>query len=103
MNNNPSLSRVSSISSLWRSWSPLLEPLSTYDKSRRDYPWLTPQETEENPLVPRPLTRAVPMPTLMSEVPDRRGSSKESGRDVENQSDPELLHEDREEDPNLVS
>lgn len=105
MPKTPTLSRVNSRSSLWRTWSPMLDPLANYDKSRHHYPWLVGND-EHGPL-DTTLRRATPLPSLIeipdnTHRPDRGQDSCDSDRDLEN-SDPEPLLEITENDPNLVS
>ncbi|KAL6409002.1 hypothetical protein AUP68_07953 [Ilyonectria robusta] len=104
MPKTPTLSRVNSRSSLWRTWSPMLDPLANYDKSRHHYPWLVGND-EYGPL-DTTLRRATPLPSLI-EIPDnthqpgRGQDSCDSDRDLEN-TDPEPLLDITENDPNLV-
>ncbi|KAH6987234.1 major facilitator superfamily domain-containing protein [Ilyonectria destructans] len=105
MPKTPTLSRANSRSSLWRTWSPMLDPLANYDKSRHHYPWLVGND-EHGPL-DTTLRRATPLPSLIeipdnTHRPDRGQDSCDSARDLEN-SDPEPLLEITENDPNLVT
>lgn len=96
----PALSRATSRSSLWRSWSPMLDPLSNYDKSRHQYPWLI--GPDDDPLGSTPLQRATPLPSLIETPENRRDqNSSDSNRDLES-SDPDPLLGVTERDPNLV-
>ncbi|KAF7549924.1 hypothetical protein G7Z17_g6051 [Cylindrodendrum hubeiense] len=105
MAKTPTLSRAASRSSIWRTWSPMLDPLANYDKSRHHYPWLMGPE-DHDPLV-TPLRRATPLPSLI-EIPDsthrsgRGQDSCDSDRDLES-SDPDPLLGGTTEEPNLVT
>ncbi|KAH7121926.1 major facilitator superfamily domain-containing protein [Dactylonectria estremocensis] len=97
----PALSRANSRSSLWRSWSPMLDPLSNYDKSRHHYPWL--MGSDDDPLGDTALRRATPLPSLIEIPDDRRDQdSSDSNRDLES-SDPDPLLGVTDRDPNLVT
>ncbi|KAF4971970.1 hypothetical protein FZEAL_9708 [Fusarium zealandicum] len=105
MSNSHSLSRVGSRASLWRSWSPRLDVLTSYEKSRQDYPWLR-RETQDRDLpAATPLRRTKPMPSLI-EDPDTTAQSRQPDdveRGLDEQSGPESIPESLEEDHNLVT
>jgi hypothetical protein len=102
--NTPKLSRAGSHSSLWRSWSPMLEGLTNYEKSRQNYPWLE-HDTEDGLYDPATCRRSRPL-SLLAEVPDAASQSDQSIRctdNLEEQSAPGPLLEPQSRDPNLVS
>jgi hypothetical protein len=101
----PSLSRAASHSSLWRSWSPTLEGLTSYDKSRDDYPWLAHDDPEDR-AYDHTTSRCSRSLSLLAEVPDAVSQSGQSIKfvgDLEEQSAPGPLLEPQDEDPTLVS
>lgn len=103
--NSPKLSRAGSHSSLWRSWSPMLDGLTNYDKSRRNYPWLANDDMEEG-LYETQTSRHSRRLSLLAEVPDTVSQSDRSIKstdDLEEQSAPGPLLEPQDGDPNLVS
>lgn len=101
----PSLSRAGSRSSLWRSWSPALEGLTNYEKSRQDYPWLVHDVIDDRRCNssassrPRPLSSLIEAPDAMSQS----DQTADSVGDVEEQLVPEGIVESDDEDPDLVS
>jgi hypothetical protein len=100
----PSLSRAGSRSSLWRSWSPALEGLTNYEKSRQDYPWLVHDVIDDRRYNSSASSRPRPLSSLI-EVPDAMSQSDlsvESVGDVEEQLVPEYVVESEDEDPNIV-
>ncbi|RFN54305.1 hypothetical protein FIE12Z_1431 [Fusarium flagelliforme] len=102
--NTPKLSRAGSHSSLWRSWSPMLEGLTNYEKSRQNYPWLE-HDLEDGLHDPATCRRSRPL-SLLAEVPDAVSQSDQSIRctdDLEEQSAPGPLLEPQSRDPNLVT
>lgn len=101
----PSLSRVGSRSSIWRSWSPALEGLTDYEKSRQDYPWLAHDVIDDRRYNSSASSRPRPLSSLM-EVPDAMSQSDQSAEsvgDIEEQLVPEDVVESDDEDPDLVS
>ncbi|KAM0384991.1 hypothetical protein ACHAQC_011828 [Fusarium culmorum] len=103
--NSPKLSRVGSHSSLWRSWSPMLDGLTNYEKSRRNYPWLANDDMEEGLYKPQTCRNSRPL-SLLAEVPDTVSQSDrsiKSADDLEEQSAPGPLPEPEDGDPNLVT
>ncbi|KAJ4265948.1 hypothetical protein NW762_003921 [Fusarium torreyae] len=104
-NNTPTLSRAGSRTSLWRSWSPSLDVLSSYERSRQDFPWLSRGGEEDGVYEIIPPSRPRPMPSLI-EIPDAVSQSDQSIKsagDLEEQSVPEPLLQAHDEDPNLVT
>ncbi|XEV04776.1 hypothetical protein FSHL1_010063 [Fusarium sambucinum] len=102
---SPRLSRAGSYSSLWRSWSPMLEGSSSYDTSRQNYPWLANDGMEQGLYEPMTSGRSRPL-SLLAEVPDVVSQSDQSIKsidDLEQQSSPEPLPERHDENPNLVT
>ncbi|EXA31811.1 hypothetical protein FOVG_16953 [Fusarium oxysporum f. sp. pisi HDV247] len=103
-NNTPALSRAGSRSSLWRSWSPMLEDLVNYEKSRENYPWLIrdhDQDTSHDSNRsgrPRPLASLAEDPDVVSQSDQSRKSSE----DLERHPVPEPLLLPQDEDPNLL-
>ncbi|KAM0543850.1 hypothetical protein ACHAPJ_012087 [Fusarium lateritium] len=104
-NNTPTLSRAGSRTSLWRSWSPSLDVLNSYERSRQDYPWLSRGGEEDGVYDTILPSRPRPMPSLI-EIPDAVSQSDQSVKsagDLEEQSVPEPLLQAYEDDPNLVT
>ncbi|KXX74487.1 putative transporter mfs2 [Madurella mycetomatis] len=100
MNSSTPLARSSSLSSIWRSWSPF-DPLSNYERSLHNYPWLTIDEDEEHeplrtpefrgyspPPSPRQARRLQPLVDA-SERPRNEEASSRRQPDLEQGSDPE--------------
>ncbi|KAJ4128959.1 hypothetical protein NW768_007484 [Fusarium equiseti] len=103
--NTPKLSRAGSHSSLWRSWSPMLEGLTNYEKSRQNYPWLARDGMEDGLYDPATCRRSRPL-SLLAEDPDAASQSDQSVRctdDLEEQSAPGPLLDPQGRDPNLVT
>ncbi|EXL40211.1 hypothetical protein FOCG_17202 [Fusarium oxysporum f. sp. radicis-lycopersici 26381] len=103
--NTPALSRAGSRSSLWRSWSPMLEDLVNYEKSRENYPWLIRDHDQDTSYDlnrsgrPRPLASLAEDPDVVSQSDQSRKSSE----DMERHPVPEPLLLPQDEDPNLVT
>jgi hypothetical protein len=103
--NTPSLSRAGSRSSLWRSWSPMLEDLVNYEKSRENYPWLIRDHDQDTSYDSNRSSRPRPLASL-AEDPDavsQSDQSRKSSEDLERHPAPEPLLLPQDEDPNLVS
>ncbi|EGU84460.1 hypothetical protein FOXB_05015 [Fusarium oxysporum f. sp. conglutinans Fo5176] len=104
-NNTPALSRAGSRSSLWRSWSPMLEDLVNYEKSRENYPWLIRDHDQDTSYDsnrsgrPRPLASLAEDPDVVSQSDQSRKSSE----DLERHPVPEPLLLPQDEDPSLVT
>ncbi|KAG8353892.1 Efflux pump vrtL [Fusarium venenatum] len=102
---SPRLSRAGSYSSLWRSWSPMLEGSSSYDTSRQNYPWLANDGTGQG--LYESVTAGCSRPlSLLAEVPDvvsQSDRSIKSTDDLEQQSALGPLPGRHDEDPNLVT
>lgn len=101
---------MTSRSSIWRAWSPFNEPLTDYDRSCPDYPWLRPSvDGHESPDElasgrPRELAPLIPLP---SGVAPSNLRAKSLENDVEhNAQAPPLAEENvvanNDHDPNLV-
>lgn len=116
MNSSTTLTRSSSLSSTWRTWSPF-DPLSNYERSLHNYPWLTIDEDEEHEPLRTPEFRGYsPPPSLRrarhlqpladaSEGPRNEEASVTRQPDLEQGPDkvePEPLLDHREPGPNLV-
>lgn len=100
-----SLSRAGSRSSLWRSWSPALEGLTNYEKSRQDYPWLVHDVIDDRRYNSSTSGRLRPLSSLI-EAPDAMSLSDQTADsvgDIEEQLVPEDAVESDDEDPDLVS
>ncbi|EXL68252.1 hypothetical protein FOPG_15674 [Fusarium oxysporum f. sp. conglutinans race 2 54008] len=103
-NNTPALSRAGSRSSLWRSWSPMLEDLVNYEKSRENYPWLIRDHDQDTSYDsnrsgrPRPLASLAEDPDVVSQSDQSRKSSE----DLERHPVPEPLLLPQDEDPSLL-
>ncbi|KAI6760398.1 hypothetical protein HG530_009258 [Fusarium avenaceum] len=101
----PSLSRAGSRSSLWRSWSPALEGLTNYEKSRQDYPWLVHDVIDDRRYNSSASSRPRPLSSLI-EAPDAMSLSDQTADsvgDIEEQLVPEGAVESDDEDPDLVT
>ncbi|KFA68964.1 hypothetical protein S40285_07005 [Stachybotrys chlorohalonatus IBT 40285] len=59
-----SLTRVNSLSTLWRSWSPEISAPTAYEKSLYKYPWLSDKENERTLEDSNLLERAAPLSSL---------------------------------------
>ncbi|KAF5658602.1 multidrug resistant protein [Fusarium circinatum] len=103
--NTPALSRAGSRSSLWRSWSPMLEDLANYEKSRENYPWLIRDLDHDISYDSNRSSRPKPLASL-AEDPDVASQSDrcaKSSEDLERHPIPEPLLLPQDEDPNLVT
>ncbi|EWY94895.1 hypothetical protein FOMG_11447 [Fusarium oxysporum f. sp. melonis 26406] len=102
--NTPALSRAGSRSSLWRSWSPMLEDLVNYEKSRENYPWLIRNHDQDTSYDSNRSSRPRPLASL-AEDPDvvsQSDQSRKSSEDLERHPVPEPLLLPQDEDPNLL-
>ncbi|KNB02985.1 hypothetical protein FOXG_05602 [Fusarium oxysporum f. sp. lycopersici 4287] len=102
--NTPALSRAGSRSSLWRSWSPMLEDLVNYEKSRENYPWLIRNHDQDTSYDSNRSSRPRPLASL-AEDPDvvsQSDQSRKSSEDLERHPAPEPLLLPQDEDPNLL-
>ncbi|KAI7771134.1 hypothetical protein LZL87_013205 [Fusarium oxysporum] len=103
--NTPALSRAGSRSSLWRSWSPMLEDLVNYEKSRENYPWLIRDHDRDISYDSNRSSRPRPMASLAEDpdVASQSDQSAKSSEDLERRPVPEPLLLPQDEDPNLVT
>ncbi|KAK3291686.1 major facilitator superfamily domain-containing protein [Chaetomium fimeti] len=119
MSSSTPLQRSSSRASIWRSWSPF-NPLSNYERSLHNYPWLSIDEDEKHeplqaaeftdypPPSSPPLHPAQRLPSLVDDF--ERASHEEASHrrrlDLEQGSEtvePEPLLDVQDPDPNLVT
>ncbi|KAG5761438.1 hypothetical protein H9Q72_010467 [Fusarium xylarioides] len=103
--NTPALSRAGSRSSLWRSWSPMLEDLANYEKSCENYPWLIRDHDRDISYDSSRSSRPRPLPSLAEDpdVASQSDQSTKSSEDLERHPVPEPLLLPEDEDPNLVT